>query len=162
MIRGLVGDGVTVLLTTQYLDEADHLAHDIVVIDRGTVVATGTPDELKAKTGGQVLRVAPADPGQHRLALRAAAPGSPSRTCSSARTRPSHTPESLGTALRCSSPCSARSRSARAGEVARPQPHRGELPGDVDDVAPGPHLDPERRSLLQEADRDRVLGPPRR
>jgi oleandomycin transport system ATP-binding protein len=42
MIRGLVGDGVTVLLTTQYLDEADHLAHDIVVIDRGTVVATGT------------------------------------------------------------------------------------------------------------------------
>ena len=57
-------DGVTVLLTTQYLDEADHLAHDIVVIDRGTVVATGTPDELKAKTGGQVLRVAPADPAR--------------------------------------------------------------------------------------------------
>ncbi len=64
MIRGLVADGVTVLLTTQYLDEADHLAHDIVVIDRGTVVATGTPDELKAKTGGQVLRVAPADPAR--------------------------------------------------------------------------------------------------
>jgi oleandomycin transport system ATP-binding protein len=64
MIRGLVADGVTVLLTTQYLDEADHLAHDIVVIDHGTVVATGTPDELKAKTGGQVLRVAPADPAR--------------------------------------------------------------------------------------------------
>ena len=64
MIRGLVADGVTVLLTTQYLDEADQLAHDIVVIDRGTVIATGTPDELKARTGGQVLLVAPADPAR--------------------------------------------------------------------------------------------------
>jgi len=61
MIRTLVADGVTVLLTTQYLDEADQLAHDIVVIDHGKVIATGTPDELKAKTGGQVLEVAPAD-----------------------------------------------------------------------------------------------------
>jgi oleandomycin transport system ATP-binding protein len=61
MIRGLVADGVTVLLTTQYLDEADQLAHDIVVIDRGKVIATGTPGELKAKTGGQVLQVGPAD-----------------------------------------------------------------------------------------------------
>jgi oleandomycin transport system ATP-binding protein len=61
MIRGLIADGVTVLLTTQYLEEADHLAHDIVVIDRGKVVATGTPDELKARAGGQVLQVSPAD-----------------------------------------------------------------------------------------------------
>jgi daunorubicin resistance ABC transporter ATP-binding subunit len=53
MIRGLVADGVTVLLTTQYLDEADQLAHDIVVIDHGTVVATGTPDELKARRFGE-------------------------------------------------------------------------------------------------------------
>jgi len=64
MVRGLVADGVTVLLTTQYLDEADQLAHDIVVFDHGRVVATGTPDELKAKTGGQVLQVAPAEPGR--------------------------------------------------------------------------------------------------
>ena len=64
MIRGLVADGVTVLLTTQYLDEADQLAHDIVVIDRGKVIATGTPDELKARTGGQVLLVAPSDPAR--------------------------------------------------------------------------------------------------
>jgi oleandomycin transport system ATP-binding protein len=64
MVRGLVADGVTVLLTTQYLDEADQLAHDIVVIDRGKVIATGTPDELKARTGGQVLLVAPSDPAR--------------------------------------------------------------------------------------------------
>jgi len=64
MVRGLVADGVTVLLTTQYLEEADHLAHDIVVIDHGKVVATGTPDELKAKAGSQVLRVTPADPAR--------------------------------------------------------------------------------------------------
>jgi len=62
MIRGLVADGTTVLLTTQYLEEADHLTHDIAVIDHGKVIATGTPAELKAKTGRQMLEVVPADP----------------------------------------------------------------------------------------------------
>jgi oleandomycin transport system ATP-binding protein len=61
MIRALVADGVTVLLTTQYLEEADHLAHDITVIDHGKVIASGTPDELKTKVGGQVLQITPAD-----------------------------------------------------------------------------------------------------
>jgi len=61
IVRTLTADGVTVLLTTQYLDEADQLAHDIVVIDHGRVIATGTPDELKDKSGGQVLEVEPAD-----------------------------------------------------------------------------------------------------
>jgi oleandomycin transport system ATP-binding protein len=49
-----------VLLTTQYLEEADQLAHDIAVIDHGAVIATGTPDELKASAGRQVLEVTPA------------------------------------------------------------------------------------------------------
>jgi oleandomycin transport system ATP-binding protein len=62
MVRQLVGDGTTVLLTTQYLDEADRLAGEIAVIDHGQVIATGTPAELKAKVGGQTLDVRPADP----------------------------------------------------------------------------------------------------
>ncbi|MER5457469.1 ATP-binding cassette domain-containing protein [Micromonospora sp. NPDC002389] len=53
-IRELVADGTTVLLTTQYLDEADHLANDIAVIDHGQVIATGTPDELKATIGNRL------------------------------------------------------------------------------------------------------------
>jgi oleandomycin transport system ATP-binding protein len=60
MIRRLVADRTTVLLTTQYLEEADQLAHDIAVIDHGAVIATGTPDELKASAGRQVLEVTPA------------------------------------------------------------------------------------------------------
>ncbi|MBA3575584.1 MAG: ATP-binding cassette domain-containing protein, partial [Pseudonocardiales bacterium] len=64
LVRGLVTTGVTVLLTTQYLDEADQLADDIVVIDRGKAIATGTPDELKARVGGQSLTVRPRDGAQ--------------------------------------------------------------------------------------------------
>lgn len=59
ILRGLVDDGVTVLLTTQYLDEADQLADTIVVIDHGKVIANGSPDTLKAQAGGQVLEVRP-------------------------------------------------------------------------------------------------------
>jgi oleandomycin transport system ATP-binding protein len=59
IVRGLTDDGVTVLLTTQYLEEADQLADDIIVIDRGQVIAHGTSDVLKAQVGGQVLEVRP-------------------------------------------------------------------------------------------------------
>jgi oleandomycin transport system ATP-binding protein len=62
VIRELVVEGTTVLLTTQYMEEADQLTHHIAVIDHGLVIATGTPDELKARIGGQVLEVRPADP----------------------------------------------------------------------------------------------------
>jgi oleandomycin transport system ATP-binding protein len=64
MVRGLTADGATVLLTTQYLEEADRLCHDITVIDHGTVIASGTPDELKGRVGGQVLAVTAADPAR--------------------------------------------------------------------------------------------------
>jgi oleandomycin transport system ATP-binding protein len=70
MVRGLVADGSTVLLTTQYLDEADQLADDIVVIDRGRVIASGTPEELKAKAGAQTLAVRPADPADLPAVVR--------------------------------------------------------------------------------------------
>ena len=56
-IRGLVTEGCTVLLTTQYLDEADQLAGRIAVIDRGRKVAEGTPDELKASVGNSTLQL---------------------------------------------------------------------------------------------------------
>lgn len=62
MIRGLVAEGTTVLLTTQYLDEADQLADNIVVVDFGRVIAEGTPQGLKRSVGGQVLQAQPADP----------------------------------------------------------------------------------------------------
>jgi oleandomycin transport system ATP-binding protein len=60
-IRGVIAAGSTVLLTTQYLDEADELASQIAVIDHGKVVAAGTPAELKARTGAQTLMVRAAD-----------------------------------------------------------------------------------------------------
>ncbi|MGS0684762.1 ATP-binding cassette domain-containing protein [Nakamurella sp. GG22] len=61
VVRRLVGDGSTVLLTTQYLEEADALADEISVIDKGKVIAHDTPDGLKRKIGGQRIRVKPAD-----------------------------------------------------------------------------------------------------
>ncbi len=56
-IERLVADGTTVLLTTQYLDEADRLASEIAVIDHGRVLAGGTPDELKDRVGGERLEI---------------------------------------------------------------------------------------------------------
>jgi ABC-2 type transport system ATP-binding protein len=57
VIQELVAGGTTLLLTTQYLEEADHLAHDICVIDHGLVIARGTSDQLKAQTGGERVEV---------------------------------------------------------------------------------------------------------
>ena len=64
MIRQLAGSGVTILLTTQYMDEADQLAARIAVIDHGKKIAEGTPRELKVATGSGFLHVAVADPSR--------------------------------------------------------------------------------------------------
>ena len=68
VIRDLVANGTTLMLTTQYLDEADELADDIVVIDHGRIIARGTPEALKDRVGGDIVEFVIADP-----ALRSAA-----------------------------------------------------------------------------------------
>ena len=65
-VKRMVGDGVTVLLTTQYMEEAEQLASELTVVDRGKVIAGGAIEELKAKVGGKALRIRPADPAHLR------------------------------------------------------------------------------------------------
>jgi ABC-2 type transport system ATP-binding protein len=68
-VRRLAGEGVTVFLTTQYLEEADVLADRVGIIDHGKIVAEGTPTELKAQIGSQTVEAIPRDPGdRERLA----------------------------------------------------------------------------------------------
>jgi ABC-2 type transport system ATP-binding protein len=74
VIRGLVAEGTTLLLTTQYLDEADELADSIVVIDHGRVIARGTASELKAQIGGDVIEFGVPDRTQISAAADAVAP----------------------------------------------------------------------------------------
>ncbi|MHA5051562.1 ATP-binding cassette domain-containing protein [Streptomyces sp. SD15] len=61
-VKRMVADGATVLLTTQYMEEAEQLASELTVVDRGKVIASGRIDELKARVGGRTLRIRPADP----------------------------------------------------------------------------------------------------
>ncbi|GAB4051802.1 ATP-binding cassette domain-containing protein [Catellatospora paridis] len=85
MVRALVADGTTVLLTTQYLEEADALADEITVMDHGRVIAHDTPADLKRIVGGQTIAARPADParlgdtGQILAAVSGHQPESPSR-----------------------------------------------------------------------------------
>jgi ABC-2 type transport system ATP-binding protein len=71
LVNALKQQGITVLLTTQYLEEADVLSDNIIVIDRGTVIAEGTADTLKEKTGGSYCEVVPLDPGKVRATVDA-------------------------------------------------------------------------------------------
>jgi daunorubicin resistance ABC transporter ATP-binding subunit len=83
VIEDLAADGTTVLLTTQYLEEADRLADDIILINNGTVIARGTPTELKARLGGTVIEVGLDDDRAAARAFEVIAPfgvRSPSRT----------------------------------------------------------------------------------
>ena len=71
LLRELVADGATLVLTTQYLEEADRLADEIVVLDHGRAVATGSPSELKARVGGERLEVTVGAPGDLAAAVAA-------------------------------------------------------------------------------------------
>ena len=70
IVRVLVAEGTTVLLTTQYLDEADQLAGRIAIIDHGKVIAEGTSGQLKARVGAGALRVRVQDPGERPTAVQ--------------------------------------------------------------------------------------------
>ncbi len=71
IIRELVSEGVTILLTTQYLEEADHLADRIAMLDHGRIVAEGTPEELKRRMPGAHIRLLFADAASREKAARA-------------------------------------------------------------------------------------------
>ncbi|MEV7424666.1 ATP-binding cassette domain-containing protein [Streptomyces sp. NPDC091212] len=70
-VQRMVAEGATVLLTTQYMEEAEQLANELTVIDRGRVIASGGVNELKAKVGGRTLQIRPADPAQLPAMTRA-------------------------------------------------------------------------------------------
>jgi oleandomycin transport system ATP-binding protein len=70
-VKRMVREGATVLLTTQYMEEAEQLASELTVIDRGKVIAGGRIDELKARVGGRTLRIRPADPLELRPTAKA-------------------------------------------------------------------------------------------
>ncbi|MFF2651920.1 ATP-binding cassette domain-containing protein [Streptomyces sp. NPDC058045] len=65
-VRNMVRDGVTVLLTTQYMEEAEQLASELTVVDRGRVIAGGAIEDLKARVGGRTVRIRPSNPLQVR------------------------------------------------------------------------------------------------
>ncbi|MGC5342787.1 ATP-binding cassette domain-containing protein [Streptomyces sp. DT24] len=72
-VQKMVAEGATVLLTTQYMEEAEQLATELTVIDKGRIIASGGVDELKAKVGGRTLHVRPSDPAQLPAMARALA-----------------------------------------------------------------------------------------
>ncbi|HVL47078.1 MAG TPA: ATP-binding cassette domain-containing protein [Candidatus Thermoplasmatota archaeon] len=94
IIDGLRREGKTILLTTQYLEEADRLADRIAVVDRGVIIAEGTASELKRKVGGDVVEVHLSDPAQAEAAQVALAPLG--ATVDAARLR-AHLPATEGT-----------------------------------------------------------------
>jgi oleandomycin transport system ATP-binding protein len=101
LIAGLAAQGVTVLLTTQYLEEADRLASQVVVIDHGRVIAEGSPGELKERSGGQVIEVRPARREDLAAVTRVltAITGAPATTDRDSVAVPAARPDQLGAAV---------------------------------------------------------------
>jgi ABC-2 type transport system ATP-binding protein len=103
MVRELVAEGTTVLLTTQYLEEADRLAHRIAVVDGGKVIAEGTPAELKARLGSTVIEIGlgqEADAVRAQSVLAGLGAGSPEREGSIIRLSSADGPRLLMDVLR--------------------------------------------------------------
>ena len=99
IVRELVADGTTLLLTTQYLDEADQLASRIAVIDGGRVIAEGTPADLKSSVGGQRILLTLADEADKTVAARALAPFSTGSSSPNGRGRLMEVPVSAADGL---------------------------------------------------------------
>ena len=136
-IRDLVSDGASVLLTTQYLEEADQLADGIVVLDHGSVIARGTSQELKDSIGGDVLavQVAPEQVEQALTALAGLGHGEAHRDERAGLARGARRPGGPGAAHRAGPPArrgvgSDRGAGAAPAEPGRrlPQPHRAAPP----------------------------------
>ena len=135
MLRDLVRDGTTIILTTQYLEEADQLADDIVVLDHGRTVAHGTPDELKARIGNDRIDVKVAS----RRRARRAPPGASSASPSNAptlrrRAARRHRPDRRGRPPHGGHARARRRRRRRR----RPQPPRGHARRRVPRPSPSP------------------------
>ena len=148
IVRALIGEGTTVLLCTQYLEEADQLADRIAVIDHGRVIAEGTPAQLKASVGRGALHVRLLDPDQRPRAPSAA------RRRRSPRARPGRAVAPGGGAEQASEAIARarRPRRRRRRLLARPaEPGRG---------VPGPHRPP-RRGRDEEVSRMSATEPRR-
>jgi daunorubicin resistance ABC transporter ATP-binding subunit len=99
-VRELRASGITILLTTQYLEEADELADRVTIIDRGRVVAEGTAPELKRRVGGAVCHIAVADPTDRELVSRTLAPLGPVSVLPDGVRLPASGPETLVAVVR--------------------------------------------------------------
>ena len=179
VVRSLVTDGSTVLLTTQYLEEADALADEITVIDHGRVIAHDTPEGLKRVVGGQTLEVRPSDLSRMQEAAtilgqvssgtggprRSARASSRSRSPTTPRSPPRcpawRAPGSASPSCPCTCPASTRCSSPSPGRTASEDDttdHRRRWPDDHAHRSPAPRGRPPRRPPRSPASRSRWSG----